>query len=68
MCKTLPVIILMAVYVYTTNLQRGLQAAEQIQSSSVCVYEVYYSVQLHHGGLKQSGVGKDCSQYSLKNI
>ncbi len=56
----------LAAYVYTTNLQRGLQAAEQIQSGSVCVNEVHYSVQLPHGGLKQSGVGKDCSHYSLE--
>jgi len=56
----------LAAYVYTTNLQRGLQAAEQIQSGSVCVNEVHYAVQLPHGGLKQSGVGKDCSHYSLE--
>jgi len=56
----------LAAYVYTTSLQRGLQAAEKIQAGSVCVNEVHYSVQLPHGGLKQSGVGKDCSQYSLE--
>ena len=28
--------------------------------------EVHYAVHLPHGGLKQSGVGKDCSQYSLQ--
>jgi acyl-CoA reductase-like NAD-dependent aldehyde dehydrogenase len=27
---------------------------------------VHYSVQLPHGGLKQSGMGKDCSRYSLE--
>ncbi|MCP4001557.1 MAG: aldehyde dehydrogenase family protein [Gammaproteobacteria bacterium] len=56
----------LAAYVYTSNLQRGLQAAEQIQSGSICINEVHYSVQLPHGGLKQSGVGKDCSHYSLE--
>jgi acyl-CoA reductase-like NAD-dependent aldehyde dehydrogenase len=56
----------LAAYVYTSNLQRGLQAAEQIQAGSVCINEVHYSVQLPHGGLKQSGVGKDCSRYSLE--
>lgn len=28
--------------------------------------EVHYAVHLPHGGLKQSGVGKDCSRYSLQ--
>lgn len=53
-------------YVYTTNLQRGLQAAEKIEAGSVCVNEVHYGIHLPHGGLKQSGVGKDCSHYSLE--
>lgn len=56
----------LAAYVYTTNLQRGLKAAQEIQAGSVCVNEVHYSVQLPHGGLKQSGIGKDCSRYSLQ--
>ena len=28
--------------------------------------EVHYAVQLPHGGVKQSGVGKDCSRYSIE--
>jgi acyl-CoA reductase-like NAD-dependent aldehyde dehydrogenase len=56
----------LAAYVFTTNLKRGLRAARDIQAGSVCVNEPHYSVQLPHGGLKQSGVGKDCSQYSLE--
>lgn len=56
----------LAAYVFTTNLAKGLQAARDIQAGSVCLNEVHYSVQLPHGGLKQSGVGKDCSRYSLE--
>lgn len=56
----------LAAYVFTTNLAKGLQAARDIQAGSVCVNEVHYSVQLPHGGLNQSGVGKDCSRYSLE--
>jgi acyl-CoA reductase-like NAD-dependent aldehyde dehydrogenase len=56
----------LAAYVFTTNLATGLRAARDIQSGSVCVNEPHYSVQLPHGGLKQSGVGKDCSRYSLE--
>ncbi len=56
----------LAAYVYTTNLSRGLRAAERIDAGSVCVNEVHYAVQLPHGGVKQSGVGKDCSRYSIE--
>ncbi|QBY04220.1 aldehyde dehydrogenase family protein [Thalassotalea sp. HSM 43] len=56
----------LAAYVYTQDIQKGLQAASQIQAGSVCINEVHYDVSLPHGGLKQSGVGKDCSQYSLQ--
>lgn len=56
----------LAAYVFTTNLTNGLRAANGIQAGSVCVNEPHYSVQLPHGGLKQSGVGKDCSRYSIE--
>ncbi len=56
----------LAAYVYTTNIKRGLRAAAEIDAGSVCVNEVHYGVQLPHGGLKQSGAGKDCSRYSLQ--
>jgi acyl-CoA reductase-like NAD-dependent aldehyde dehydrogenase len=56
----------LAAYVFTTNLSNGLRAANGIQAGSVCVNEPHYSVQLPHGGLKQSGVGKDCSRYSIE--
>ena len=56
----------LAAYVFTSNLSNGLRAARDIQAGSVCVNEPHYSVQLPHGGLKESGVGKDCSRYSLE--
>lgn len=56
----------LAAYVFTTNLSKGLKAARDIKAGSVCINEPHYSVQLPHGGLKQSGVGKDCSRYSLE--
>ena len=55
----------LAAYVFTSSLSKGLRAAKDIQAGSVCVNEPHYSVQLPHGGLKQSGVGKDCSRYSI---
>jgi acyl-CoA reductase-like NAD-dependent aldehyde dehydrogenase len=56
----------LAAYVFTRDLSRGLRAAEGIQAGSVCVNEPHYAVHLPHGGLKQSGTGKDCSHYSLE--
>jgi D-galactarolactone cycloisomerase len=56
----------LAAYVYTSNLSRGLRAAAGIDAGSVCVNECHYAVQLPHGGVKQSGVGKDCSRYSIE--
>lgn len=56
----------LAAYVFTSSLSRALSAARDIDAGSVCVNEPHYSVQLPHGGLKQSGVGKDCSRYSLE--
>jgi len=55
----------LAAYVFTSSLSNGLRAAKGIRAGSVCVNEPHYSVQLPHGGLKQSGVGKDCSRYSI---
>jgi succinate-semialdehyde dehydrogenase/glutarate-semialdehyde dehydrogenase len=56
----------MAAYVFTNDLSKGLRAARDIEAGSVCVNEPHYSVQLPHGGLKQSSVGKDYSRYSLE--
>ena len=56
----------LAAYVFTSNISKGLRAARDIKAGSVCVNEPHYSVQLPHGGLKQSGIGKDCSRYSLE--
>jgi succinate-semialdehyde dehydrogenase / glutarate-semialdehyde dehydrogenase len=56
----------LAAYVFTRDLSRGLRAAAGIQAGSVCINEPHYAVHLPHGGLKQSGVGKDCSRYSLE--
>lgn len=56
----------LAAYVFTTDLAKGLRAARDIKAGSVCVNEPHYSIQLPHGGLKQSGMGKDCSRYSLE--
>jgi succinate-semialdehyde dehydrogenase/glutarate-semialdehyde dehydrogenase len=56
----------LASYVFTTSLERANACAERLEYGSICINEPFYSVELPHGGLKQSGVGKDCSHLSLE--
>jgi len=56
----------LAAYVFTNDLEKANACAELLDYGSVCINEPYYSVELPHGGLKQSGVGKDCSHLSLE--
>ena len=56
----------LAAYVYTRDLNTALDLGTGIDSGSVCVNEPFYAYQLPHGGCKQSGIGKDCSHFSLE--
>lgn len=56
----------LAAYVYTKDLDTAMKLSREIDSGSVCVNEPFYNFNLPHGGCKQSGVGKDCSTYSLE--
>ena len=56
----------LASYVFTNNMQRANESAQRLEYGSICINEPYYSVELPHGGLKQSGIGKDCSHLSLE--
>ncbi len=56
----------LAAYVYTKDLDKALYLSENIDAGSVSVNEPLYDYNLPHGGLKESGVGKDCSLYSLE--
>ncbi len=55
----------LAAYIYTNDLKNAMNISKSIDSGSVCVNEPFYAFQLPHGGCKQSGIGKDCSKYSL---
>ncbi|MBT7163935.1 MAG: aldehyde dehydrogenase family protein [Victivallales bacterium] len=55
----------LASYVFTNNLENANACADRLEYGSICINEPYYSVELPHGGLKQSGIGKDCSHLSL---
>jgi acyl-CoA reductase-like NAD-dependent aldehyde dehydrogenase len=52
-------------YVYTNSLRTTMQAEEKLMTGNVCVNGVHYSIELPHGGIKQSGNGKDISHLSL---
>lgn len=55
----------LAAYVYTNSLDIGLELSRKIDAGTVCVNEPFFCYNLPHGGCKQSGIGKDCSIYSL---
>ncbi len=56
----------LAAYVFTNDLNKALYLTENIDAGSISVNEPLYAYNLPHGGLKESGIGKDCSSYSLE--
>ena len=56
----------LAAYLYTHNLERAMEVAQGMRFGSVCVNEPFYAFNLPHGGVKERGVGKDCSHFSLE--
>jgi len=54
-------------YVYTKSLDITMRAEEEIMTGNVMINGVHYSIELPHGGLKQSGNGKDISHLSLQD-
>jgi len=54
-------------YVYTTSLKTMMRAQEVLMTGNVCINGAHYSIELPHGGLKQSGCGKDISHLSLRD-
>jgi succinate-semialdehyde dehydrogenase/glutarate-semialdehyde dehydrogenase len=55
----------LSAYIYTQNLSRALEAEKRLLFGNILINEAYYSLQLPHGGLKQSGFGKDVSRLAL---
>ncbi|MFR9708111.1 NAD-dependent succinate-semialdehyde dehydrogenase [Paenibacillus sp. MB22_1] len=56
----------LASYVFGTDINDILNIADSLEVGTVCVNGPHYSVELPHGGVKESGIGKDCSVYSLE--
>ncbi len=56
----------LASYLFTTDIANAFRISEGLQYGTVCVNEPLYACNLPHGGIKESGTGKDCSVYSLE--
>ncbi len=55
----------LAAYVYTKSLDTALRAELELECGNICINGAHYSIELPHGGLKQSGNGKDISHLAL---
>lgn len=53
-------------YIFSNDQNEILRLANGIEAGTVCVNKPLYAVELPHGGVKNSGIGKDCSKYSLE--
>ncbi len=56
----------LAAYLFTNDLNEALSISRAIDAGSVSVNAPFYACNLPHGGLKESGIGKDCSKFSLE--
>lgn len=52
-------------YAYTRDQARAQRLAERLEFGEVMINGFKYAIYLPHGGIKESGIGKDCSQFAL---
>jgi acyl-CoA reductase-like NAD-dependent aldehyde dehydrogenase len=57
----------LSAYVFTQDLGRALEAEKRLLFGNILINTAHYSIQLPHGGLKQSGVGKDIGHHALSD-
>lgn len=57
----------LASYIFTNNNQRIQYFSEQLDFGEVQVNGVKYAIYLPHGGIKNSGIGHDCSHLALED-
>jgi len=55
----------LASYIFTNNHKRIERFTEELEFGEVQVNGVKYSIYLPHGGIKNSGIGHDCSHLAL---
>jgi succinate-semialdehyde dehydrogenase/glutarate-semialdehyde dehydrogenase len=54
-------------YVFSSNEKTILRLSEELDFGEVQVNGVKYSIYLPHGGIKESGIGHDCSYLALND-
>ena len=54
-------------YVFTSDLARAERCARALRFGEIQINGVKYGIDLPHGGVKQSGVGCDCSHLALRD-
>ena len=57
----------LASYVFTNSLERVQKYSKFIECGEVQVNGVKYGINLPHGGMKDSGLGHDCSHLALED-
>jgi len=56
----------LAAYLFTETVRLALGLSQKMKFGSVSVNKPLYAYNLPHGGVKESGIGKDCSHLSLE--
>lgn len=57
----------LSAYVYTADNSRVHRMGEALEFGEIMFNGVKFGIDLPHGGVKESGIGKDCSQYALED-
>jgi succinate-semialdehyde dehydrogenase/glutarate-semialdehyde dehydrogenase len=55
----------LASYIFSDDLAKAQKAADQFEFGEIQINGVKYAINLPHVGIKQSGIGCDCSKYAL---
>ncbi|MBL6869623.1 MAG: aldehyde dehydrogenase family protein, partial [Flavobacteriales bacterium] len=57
----------LASYIFTNNHERIERFSDELEFGEVQINGVKYAIYLPHGGIKNSGIGHDCSHLALED-
>jgi succinate-semialdehyde dehydrogenase/glutarate-semialdehyde dehydrogenase len=57
----------LASYIFTNNHERIERFSDELDFGEVQINGVKYAIYLPHGGIKNSGIGHDCSHLALED-